>query len=164
MKSKKPKRSWSVFLHLFLIFFLAVSGLIGGGALIIKPDGALLQMPFSLIERSPFSNYLIPGIILFVLLGCYPTLLFYALIKKPAWGFFDSMNLYKEHHWAWSGSLYVGIILILWIDFQIMFIGYESIIQTIYALIGVLIVLCTLLPSVQEYYLNPENLPRKHIA
>jgi hypothetical protein len=164
MESKKPKRSWSVFLHLFLIFFLAVSGLIGGGAFIIKPDGTLIQMPLSLLDGSPFSHYLIPGIILFFLLGVYPAVLFCALIKRPGWKFFNTMNLYKDYHWAWTGSFYTGIMLILWIDFQILFIGYGSIIQTIYALLGVLTVVCTFLPSVQEYYFNPENSPRKHKA
>jgi hypothetical protein len=152
MENKKLKGSFSVWLHRFLMGFLAVSGLAGGGAFLIKPNGELLQMPLSLLEGSSFSDYLIPGIILFVILGCYPMILCYGLIKRPAWGFFKTMNLYKEHHWSWTGSLYMGIILILWIDFQILFIGYASILQTIYALLGVAIVICALLPSVQNYY------------
>jgi hypothetical protein len=154
MENDKKKMSLGVLLHRFLMFLLAVSGLMGGGAFLLDPSGYLLQMPLSLLESSPFPNYLVPGIILFILLGCYPTVMCYALIKKPAWIFFEWINLYKDHHWAWSGSLYSGIILILWIDFQILFIGYGSVLQSIYGLLGVSIIICTLLPSVKKYDLN----------
>jgi len=42
--------------------------------------------------------------------------------------------------------------LILWIDFQVMLIGYGQFIQTVYATVGVLILIVTLLPANMAYY------------
>ena len=53
-----------------------------------------------------------------------------------------------------TGSLYTGIMLIIWIDVQIMLIGGGHYIQFIYALLGVIIVVSSLVPSVKTYYLN----------
>jgi hypothetical protein len=57
---------------LILLVFLGLGAIGGGGALIISPSGDLLKMPVSLIEKSPFSNFLVPGIILFSILGLVP--------------------------------------------------------------------------------------------
>ena len=45
--------------------------------------------------------------------------------------------------------LYLLLLLLL---FQIMWIGYGDILQTIYAFLGVLIILVTLQPAVRKYY------------
>lgn len=60
-------------------------------------------------------------------------------------------------NWSWIGSLYTGIMIILWIDFQIMLIGYGHYLQFIYALLGVIIVISSLVPSVKTYYLNAQE-------
>jgi len=52
-----------------LLAFLGVGAMFGVGALIISPSGELLGMPLSMIKDSPFSNFLIPAIFLFVVLG-----------------------------------------------------------------------------------------------
>ena len=152
MNKQKQKKPFIVYIFLFFIFFQAISGLLGGIVLIFDPSGELLQMPVSLLDGSPFKNFFLPGLILFTLLGIYPALIFYALIARPRWELFNFFNIYKDQHWSWTGSLYVGIMLIICIDFQIMIIGYGHIIQTIYALLGVVIVVLTLLPSIKNYY------------
>lgn len=45
MKTPEPKyRPPAYFLLAFLVFFQAVSGLFGGGALVLHPDGSALQI------------------------------------------------------------------------------------------------------------------------
>ncbi len=56
-------------LAILLLLFNGVSACFGGWMLISKPDGSGLDMSLSWLEHSPFSNYLIPGIILFVANG-----------------------------------------------------------------------------------------------
>ena len=54
------------------ICLLVINGLCalwGGGALIYDPTGEFLQLSADFIKNSPFPNYLIPGIILFVANG-----------------------------------------------------------------------------------------------
>jgi ABC-type multidrug transport system permease subunit len=43
----------------------------GGIQLISDPTGSKLQLPLSYLEHSPFSNYLIPGMILIIVNGLF---------------------------------------------------------------------------------------------
>jgi len=49
--------------------FNGVSALGGGIALMIRPDGAVLHLPHTLLDGSPFSDYLVPGLALTSLVG-----------------------------------------------------------------------------------------------
>ena len=52
--------------------FLSVSALGGGAALMLGPRGEILRPPMSLLERSPFDSYFLPGLVLFTVLGIGP--------------------------------------------------------------------------------------------
>lgn len=142
---------------MFLVFFQAISGLYGGLSMVFDPSGDLLQMPLSLLEGTPFKNYLIPGLILSVLLGVFPSIVAYGLVRQPEWRWGWKLNIYEDQHWAWTFSLYLGLTLILWIDFQLMFIGYQTALQSIYAFLGVAILIAALSPPVKNYYSNKEG-------
>ncbi len=154
---KKSKRPVPVIILIFFVFIQAISGLWGGIALIISPKGELLQLPLNFLDGTPFNNYIVPGIILFTFLGIFPAIVLIGLIMQLNWKAFNFINLYKEQHWSWTGSLYTGIILILWIDFQIMLIGYKHFIQSVYALLGVIIVAFSLIPSVKTFYFTAQK-------
>lgn len=139
-------------LLIVLVVFEAISGLVGGFGLLSDPSGILLNIPIIILNQTPFSNFLIPGLILFIILGVFPVFIVYGLIAKPSWKWANILNVYKDQHWAWTYSIYLGIILALWIDFQIMFIGYGHFIQTFYALLGIVIIIMALVPSVRNYY------------
>src|SRR5664280_3147951 len=111
---------------LILLGFLALGAIIGGGTLTISPTGKLLRMPLYLLEKSPFNNYLIPGIILFSVFGLAPLLLIFALIKKPIGKFAETFNFFKDMHWSWTYSIYVAFALIIWLQIEMMFL------QTVY--------------------------------
>ncbi len=49
-----------------------MGALFGGAVLVAGPDGHLLGMPQSLLASSPFTDFLIPGLLLFVALGLLP--------------------------------------------------------------------------------------------
>lgn len=106
----------------------------------------------TLLHHSPFSDFLIPGLVLGVVLGLVPIIVVWALIRQPKWRWVDTFNPFPERYWAWAFSLFIGFGLILWIDFQILFIGYVDILQSVFAFVGVIITVVTLLPSVQRWY------------
>ena len=64
-----------------LLAFIGGSACLGGGLLIVDPSGLLLGLPTSMLQTTPFENYLIPGILLFVLLGGGSLLTLGALIR-----------------------------------------------------------------------------------
>lgn len=117
----------------------------GGGALVADPSGSLLQMPRSLLEGSPFDDYLIPGLVLFLVLGVFPFIVLY--------------GLWQRLPWAWPAALVVGIALVVWIGVEVLMIGYhaEPPLQLVYGLLGVVLLALVLLPSVRLYYAKPRG-------
>lgn len=115
------------------------------------PGGSLLQMPLSKLYSTHFSSFLIPGLILFLLLGAYPAFIVVALTKDKGSTWFIRSSIYKDQHWTWTGSIYEGIMLILWMDIEVMMIGYGRFLQTCYAQLGVAIVVPALSPPVNDY-------------
>jgi hypothetical protein len=148
MKAKSERN-----IIIFLLAFLGLGAIGGGGALIISPSGKLLGgLPLSILERSPFTDFLVPGIILFVVLGLIPCLLIYALIKRPECYFAGYFNFFKDMYWAWSFSIYVAFALIIWIQVETIFVQGVGWLQTFYMLYSIPLVFVALLPKVRTHY------------
>jgi len=52
-----------------LLFFTAINALIAGALFIADPSGKLMGMTTGYLKDAPFSSFLIPGIVLFVVNG-----------------------------------------------------------------------------------------------
>ena len=139
MKSKKPI---SVIVLMVSVFFQALSGLGGGAFLIADPTGETLNLSLSFLFNSPFPDYLIPGIILFTVLGVYPLIV--------------TAGLWKRKYWGWLGSIFLGIALLIWIFVEILIIGYQSEppLQLIYGILGIVILFLTLLPGTKNFFIE----------
>lgn len=141
-----------LYLLFTLVLFQTLGDSGGGSWLLADPSGQRTGFSISLLDHTPFHNFLIPGLFLFLALGVFPLGLLYPLLKRPRWAWANALNCYRDKHWAWTYSLYLGITLILWIDVQILFVGYIHVLQTIFAFVGVSIIVLSLLPSVQRWY------------
>ncbi|HEX9615617.1 MAG TPA: hypothetical protein VGA55_08915, partial [Bacteroidota bacterium] len=51
---------------LTLLVFTGIAGVLGGLLLMADPSGATLGLATSLLEDTPFTDYLVPGILLFL--------------------------------------------------------------------------------------------------
>jgi hypothetical protein len=131
----KKQRTFYFYLVLFLIAFQALSGLYGGSYLLLDPTGQSLNMPLSLLKHSPFRDYFIPGLILFLVLGLFPVIVYY--------------GLWIGNRWAWFGTLSIGIGLLIWIGVEIVMIGYQPTppLQLVYGIVGLLILAFCFSPS-----------------
>ena len=140
-------------IHLLLLGFLALSAVGGGAALIISPSGKLLGgLPLSILKNSPFTDFLIPGIILFVVLGLFPALLLFALHNKTSSALAEHFNFFKDMHWAWSFSIYVAFALIIWIQVETIYVQGVGWLQTFYMLYSIPLIFVALLPQVKQFY------------
>ncbi len=137
---------------LVLLAFLGLGAIAGGGVLIISPNGKLIGMPLSMLDHSSFKSFLIPGIILFLLLGIAPSLLIIALLKKPTSKLAERINFFKDMHWAWSYTIYVGFTLIFWIQIEMMFLSAVSWLHTFYMFLAFAIIFVALLPQIRNQY------------
>jgi len=138
MTSKKT-RPVSAIILMGLIFFQGLSGLAGGIGLVFDPTGKSVSLPIQWLENSPFDDYLIPGLILLIILGIFPLVVSYGLLKKL--------------NWSWFGALLVGVALVIWIGVEIIIIGYKPKppLQFIYGILGIIILVFVFLPSVRKY-------------
>lgn len=137
------KKSIASILLISLHVILGIGALFGGGGMIIDPTGALIQLPFSLLNETPFTSFLTPGIILFVLLGILPLITAFGLITKRPWKLTETLNVFPNQHWSYSFSLYIGFLLIGWITIQMYLINGIGLLHAIYIFWGLLIMWVT---------------------
>jgi hypothetical protein len=103
--------------------FLGIGALFGGGALIVAPDGHLLGMPVKLLAGSPFPSFLVPGIILFGLVGVAPILAAAITLRRQVL--------------APLAAVAVGLTLIGWVSVEMVVLaGLGSLAWTIYLVLG----------------------------
>ena len=157
MKDNLNSRPIMVRFLIVLHLLLALGALFGGGAFLLAPDGHLIQMPVSHLEKSPFPDFLIPGAFLFTFLGVYPLAVAYSLWIQPAWRWPNSINPFKQFHWSWAGSLAAGVIVIIWITVEVVWVPF-GFVHMLYFAWGVMLLMLTLLPSVRRYCkINPNS-------
>jgi hypothetical protein len=145
------KRPFEIYILGFLMLFLSVGAIYGGGRLVAAPDGSLLKMEELWLDKLPFPDFLIPGIILLLFLGIFPLVGLTGLFFRKENRILNSENIYNDKFWAWTYSLYTGIISVVWIIVQQLLSGY-FILQPIIAGIGILIVVFCLIPRVEKYF------------
>jgi len=92
-----------------LISFVTLTALVSGLVLISKPDGSILYLQLNVLTGTPFSNFLIPGIILAsVVGGTNLTAVFLNMQSHPG-----------RYTWAMAG----GLMTCGWIVVQILLIN-----------------------------------------
>lgn len=132
---------------MFLILFQSISAIAGGLGLIADPSGGL-SFTLGMLQHSPFSDFLIPGLFLLIILGIVPGIVFYGLWKKPRFRLAEKVN--PKYHWSWTFSLCTGILILVWVGTEIFLIRELSILHYVYSVLGVLIIVFTLL-SKKDY-------------
>ncbi|WP_232436835.1 hypothetical protein [Paenibacillus senegalimassiliensis] len=155
MTKGTSKMPFAIKLLVALQALLGVGAVFGGGALMVDPTGASIGMPSDIMKIPLFSSYFIPGMILLLVFGVVPLLVTSALIKKWEWSWGNKLNVFKELHWSWAFSLYIGFALIIWISVQIYILSSSSPVHLLYTAWGLAIQVLTILPSVSRYYTKP---------
>lgn len=116
------------------IVLLLVNGLgalYGGFMLMSDPSGARMQMPLSYLEHSPFSNYLIPGIVLFIVNGLFSFVTIMTI-------------LCKNFHSYWF-VIIQGLLLSGWIIVQIILLRiFYAPLHATFLIIGLCLIGCGL--------------------
>jgi hypothetical protein len=119
--NKNRNKLLAIGLGIFQVF-IGVGAIDGGYLLISDPSGANMGFDLELLRSSPFKDYLIPGVLLFSINGLGSIL-----------GGLLSIMRYR-----FSGELamILGLFLVLWIIFQMLWIGLVSWIQPLYLVFG----------------------------
>ena len=129
-----------IFLKVFvalLLLFNGIRAIYGGWHLMTKPDGSSLMMPLDMLEHSPFNNYFVPGIILFIANGLFSLFVLVMLLVN-----------YKKY------SLLIiaqGVVLVTWIIVQIIMIQTIEKVHVIYGGAGILLIICGGVMSLKDF-------------
>jgi len=91
-----------------LQLFIGVGAVAGGLALILDSSGANVRMPLEMLNRSPFTDFLIPGIVLLIVNG----------LGSIAGGILS----FKLFRYAAETALVLGAFLVAWILIQVYWI------------------------------------------
>jgi hypothetical protein len=123
VSAARSGRPAAVLALMALLLLQGISGVAGGVSLVTAPDGRIMQMPVSNLDGSPFSDYLIPGAILLLVLGVFPLVVLVGLWLCP--------------RPAWYGAFPVGCGLIIWIIVEVFIIPLSTL-QAFFGVVGVL--------------------------
>lgn len=107
-----------------LLFITSINALISGFLFIIDPTGNLMGMTTYYLKASPFTSFLIPGIVLFTVNGICNLLAGIALIKNKPYASFL--------------AIFQGIILTGWIVIQVLMVKDINMLHFVMFCIGVL--------------------------
>lgn len=141
----RPRQGWGppfeetlplgLWVYLLGALFLAVTALYGGGMLVLDPTGGSVGMPVEWLDGTPFSDYLLPGLVLFGVLGVGALAVVLWLLLR------------------WPGARYaavgLGVALVGWIVVQVLLLGRLHPFHLVYGGLGALLVGLALLPSVR---------------
>jgi hypothetical protein len=128
--SSRPASTWVL---VALLTTIGVGALISGAIMFLAPDGHLMQWSTTQLAGTPFSNYLIPGIVLFTFVGVFPLFSAYGLLKRPRWIWPNAINHSKNMHWTWTASWAAGATMLIWIATETLLLGLISFLQPVIA-------------------------------
>jgi hypothetical protein len=103
--------------------FIGLGALAGGFGLVNDPSGGALGLPLSLLEGSPFQDYLIPGLFLMVVNGM-------GSMIGAAFSF-------TRRRYAPETAMVLGAILVAWIVIQVIVISSFHWLHVLYFILGV---------------------------
>jgi len=111
----------------FLLLFNGTGAIYGGLNLMLHPDGSSLGLGLNWLKHSPFSNYLVPGIVLFISNGLFSLFVFYRLWSNT--GVYALLVMLQ------------GIILEGWIIIEMLLMRTVHFLHLILATAGVLLLI-----------------------
>jgi hypothetical protein len=127
------RRPWPVQAYLVGALAVGATALFGGGLLVADPSGDAMGMPVEWLQGTPFADYLVPGLVLFSVLGVGALVVAGGVLtRKP---------------WAARGALALGVALIGWIVVQMLLIQRVHVLHAVYGGLGVALAVLATRPS-----------------
>ena len=120
-----------------LLIFNGISALFGGGALVADPSGSSLDIPVESLKNSAFTDFFIPGLILFVILGLGSIITSIVVIMRTSGYPFL--------------TIFIGFALAVWISVQMLILHEVQWIHVLYGLIGIALIILGIFLRKIEY-------------
>jgi hypothetical protein len=108
-----------------LCLFAGLTAIGGGLELVWSPDGSLIHLPSSLLEHTPFHDFLVPGLFLAVFVGGINTL--------------AGVLLLRGHPRADAEAMVSGAVLAAWIVIEVLLLRHVHWLHALYLVLGLTI-------------------------
>lgn len=125
---------------IILLLITSISAIFGGGAMLIDPSGTNQGLPIETLINSPFEDFLIPGLILFVIFGLGGLTTTIIVMKKT-----------KGYPFL---TIFMGFALSIFISVEILMLKDVNFLQIIFAIIGISLVILGIILRKKEYGLK----------
>lgn len=133
---------------LVLLILLGLGGLAGGGSMLFDPSGADMGLSVEMLDGLPVADFVLPGLFLVGVMGVAPLVI--------------AFGMWKHKSWSWAAALILGIILVLWIGFQIVLWGAPQPVQVLYLAWGILMAALCFVPGLRtEIQRLPATKPQR---
>ncbi len=123
-------------LTIILLAFNGLGAVYGGIMLISDPSGWKLGLPISLLEDSPFDDFLIPGLLLLIVIGLGSLVVCGLVILRTR----------KNASWV----IIAGFGMAVWIAVQILMIREVHYLHLIYAMAGIILMILGIIDRKRE--------------
>jgi hypothetical protein len=125
-QDEKQKKPTAIALGIVFLF-VGIGGIAGGVPLVMDPSGAGLGLDLQVLAESPFSTYLIPGLVVLIINGLVPCVLGIAAIR--------------QHRRSGELGIAYGMWLVVYMVAQVWWIGLIAGIQYLFFVIGFVILI-----------------------
>jgi hypothetical protein len=136
--TRRPRTLWA----LMVLTAVQIIGATAGGVGLVQDPINNIGMSLSLLDGTPFKDYLIPGLILLIVVGLFPIVPLVGLVMRRRWG--------------WWLELAAGCGLTIWIITEVALLGYlpgAGIgLQIAMGLLGVFVVILTLFRPTRAFF------------
>lgn len=137
-------KTFLIVVSILLLLFNGIGALYGGYHLISHPDGSSLQISTDWLKYSPFNDFLIPGIVLFLANGLGSIFVIFSLIFQLGY-----------RYWF---IIIEGSILLSWIIIQVLMLRAIDTLHIIFFSVGLLLILVGYLLKKSDKQLRQNNI------
>jgi hypothetical protein len=106
-----------------MLVLIGLSAVWAGGGLAWNPEGGM-GLTVDLLADSPFRDFFYPGLILLIVNGIGSLVV--------------AVMAFRNHRFAGIGTLFLGMAMIMWIIFQVYWMGWTSWLQPTFIIVGAL--------------------------
>ena len=134
---------------------LAFLGLFSGLSFLTDPSGGSHGMDATVLEGTPIGDFTLVGLFFVFFYGLLPIVAIIGLWKLPRWHWTDPVNKWTGQNWSWTVTAVTGVVLIVWIFVEVIFIGspdgFPRFLQIMMTLFGIALLALAMLPRVRAF-------------
>ena len=108
-----------------LLMFQSLGAIGGGVTFLADTSGRTAGLHTSLLDRTPFEDFLLPGLLLTFGLGVPALVLAISIVWRPTMVVFARIERMTGQYWASAGSALLGVVLLVWIIVQVLLIEFS---------------------------------------